>query len=408
MPWRTAPLWGRSLATLAERHPLLARVAAVARIQEWYRALRPGPAMEPRARGEASRALFRKYVREMDARRSAHTGETSESFDEWCACKVQSVWRMRCERTRYVRARFAHYAMAATVVQRAWRACVRAYKSRADVRDHAARVVQNAWLRFSQRRVYHYYRGLVLSRENSDPAVLLRVLNEQDDPALALVARFRLGGHSFPPKIYYKVYTRQNVADINAFAPRNYARERAEGGRRRRQGDDDDWYRRAENNGWRLVAASALSPPDEVEAETASKRQRFPHSALTRRADRERERKERRREWLRKMYVEGKRGESAKTPVADEDGSDWEREADELLEWTARLGVDWDSYHEGWQCQATSRATDSARRTHGGEGVPRGGSAADGAGADSAWDATSSRAASTWCGDTTERDDDYF
>ena len=33
-------------------------------------------------------------------------------------------------------------------------------------------------LRFSQRRVYHYYRGLVLSRENSDPAVLLRVLND--------------------------------------------------------------------------------------------------------------------------------------------------------------------------------------------------------------------------------------
>ena len=37
--------------------------------------------------------------------------------------------------------------------------------------------------------------------------------------------RFRLGGATFPPLIYYKIFTKNPVVDINAFAPRNYAQE---------------------------------------------------------------------------------------------------------------------------------------------------------------------------------------
>ena len=32
--------------------------------------------------------------------------------------------------------------------------------------------------------------------------------------------RFRLGGTSFPPQIYYKIFTRAPLCDVGAFAPR--------------------------------------------------------------------------------------------------------------------------------------------------------------------------------------------
>lgn len=35
--------------------------------------------------------------------------------------------------------------------------------------------------------------------------------------------RFRLGGDTFPPNIYYKVFSKSNVCDLNAFAPRDYS-----------------------------------------------------------------------------------------------------------------------------------------------------------------------------------------
>ena len=38
--------------------------------------------------------------------------------------------------------------------------------------------------------------------------------------------RFRLGGHTFPPSIYFKIYTHRPLCDINAFAPRDYSKEK--------------------------------------------------------------------------------------------------------------------------------------------------------------------------------------
>ena len=42
------------------------------------------------------------------------------------------------------------------------------------------------------------------------------------DAALGSHVRLRLGGYTFPPTIYYKIYTHRSVADIGAFAPRDY------------------------------------------------------------------------------------------------------------------------------------------------------------------------------------------
>ena len=64
---------------------------------------------------------------------------------------------------------------------------------------------------------------------SGDPAFLLRVLapSEADfaDEASGVHVRFRLGGESWPPTIFYKVFTHRNVADIGAFAPRDYSHE---------------------------------------------------------------------------------------------------------------------------------------------------------------------------------------
>ena len=46
------------------------------------------------------------------------------------------------------------------------------------------------------------------------------------DHASGLYVRFRLGGTMFPPLIYYKVFTKTAVTDLNAFAPRHYHSER--------------------------------------------------------------------------------------------------------------------------------------------------------------------------------------
>jgi hypothetical protein len=34
--------------------------------------------------------------------------------------------------------------------------------------------------------------------------------------------RFRLGGATFPPLIFYKIYTHRPVTDMCAFSPRDY------------------------------------------------------------------------------------------------------------------------------------------------------------------------------------------
>lgn len=48
------------------------------------------------------------------------------------------------------------------------------------------------------------------------------------DPAAGLHVRMRLGGSTWPPLVFYRICTHRPVADINAFAPRDYARERQE------------------------------------------------------------------------------------------------------------------------------------------------------------------------------------
>ena len=69
----------------------------------------------------------------------------------------------------------------------------------------------------------------LLSREKGSPAELLRCINFREaqlcDSAAGMHVRFRLGGTTFPPLVFYKIYTHVSVTDINSFCPRDYVRE---------------------------------------------------------------------------------------------------------------------------------------------------------------------------------------
>ena len=63
-------------------------------------------------------------------------------------------------------------------------------------------------------------------RERTSPLLLAQEAELAKDAALGVHIRLRLGGVQFPPNIYYKIFTTRPVADLGAFAPRDYALQR--------------------------------------------------------------------------------------------------------------------------------------------------------------------------------------
>ena len=94
----------------------------------------------------------------------------------------------------------------------------------------AALIIQSCWRSFCSRRIFKYFSDLIRLKLKGAPADLLKsiVPNESSmlDFASGTHVRFRLGGHAFPPSIYFKIYTHRPLCDINAFAPRDYSQER--------------------------------------------------------------------------------------------------------------------------------------------------------------------------------------
>lgn len=102
----------------------------------------------------------------------------------------------------------------------------------------------------SDRLVYFHFRDMLLFRSSGDPVSMLRAINPREASLLdaasgswgswvgaaffartfgftfvsvhlsGLRVRFRLGGTTFPPQVYYKLFTSAPVCDVNAFAPR--------------------------------------------------------------------------------------------------------------------------------------------------------------------------------------------
>ena len=294
-------------------------------------------------------------------------------FSSWCAVRIQSYWRMcRCWR-REVRRKMMMYQIAALTIQNMWRyfwftklrpvvPTVTIKMKAAHDRASAALTIQRKWRSFCARRIFRYFSDLIRFKLKGAPGDLLRhiVPSEADllDKAAGVHVRFRLGGTVFPPNVYFKIYTHRPLCDVNAFAPRDYSKEKVDvlvdpkyrfeksppprkrGPQRRDEGKQnirvgaryigtkvtttvgiDQWYKRDENNPWRPIASQVMSDylaPPWLKDEVARTRrtQPFHFSRLRRQADIDKEKMRRKREWMMKAYT------LAKEATENKDGDD--------------------------------------------------------------------------------------
>ena len=142
-------------------------------------------------------------------------------------------------------------------------------------RNVAARRVQKAWRGYVNRKIFEYVKKVLLNKLSTiNPWKMLKISNPQEcaliESSCNMHVRFRLGGEvdicykTFPPQIYYKIYTNGPICDVNSFAPRNYAKiknkypamsldqYRAVA----KKHPLDGWYKRVDNNGWRAVSSA--------------------------------------------------------------------------------------------------------------------------------------------------------
>ena len=278
------------------------------------------------------------------------------SFRDHCASVIQRAWRAHRARrhSTYIKRRM--YRTAARSLQDWWRAVLKGKEQRRQDQQWAARVIQRAFRAHVDRRIYHFFRHLIRLRTHTSPASLLHALAPGDslvaDPAQGLYVRLRLAGPVWPPVLLYKVYTRTAVVDVGSFAPRDYyedGRRQGKGGRGGGGGEDGGggtdvsrWYVRWENNGWRVVGGPMLLEMGGGEGggggggrvwggadekglsggDGGGKRGgRYHHpNRVVRKVEAERRRKERRVQWLKKMYREGEQGKREEGKGEEGDG----------------------------------------------------------------------------------------
>lgn len=326
-------------------------------------------------------------------------------FHAFTATRIQAWFRTQRLRWAYTLERFPVYHIAALQIQYAWKAhCQRGLLGRPPTpagpppRLRAALGLQAAWRSYTNKRIYRYYRDLISFQDAGDPAMMLRAINPGEagllDASMGAVVRFRLGGMAFPPTIYYKIFTRRAVCDLNAFSPKNYALARCQPRRQSQQQqphqapssrqsvflrvgrslhrakmaqqDTRHWYQRLENNGWRPVTAKVVSEAsaDPVARATAAKPAPVP--TLVRRQDAEKLRRAKKRAWMHKLYAQGLLKEIAvPESEGDDDGASidvdfesdaWETQADDMFQWAAAL--DYDEYVESWRSLGKTAASD--------------------------------------------------
>ncbi|XP_026793880.2 protein MFI [Pangasianodon hypophthalmus] len=250
--------------------------------------------------------------------------------------------------------------------------------------DRAARVIQRTWRKHANIVVFKYFKNLVNFRNQGDPRLLLKYVNPREadilDAASGVYIRFRLGGTSFPPNIYYKIFTHRPIVDMCANSPKDYTHagqkravaQQVHNGVPLVQDDRSGWYHRVENNGWRLLSGKICLHGDPITQDTNCKRIEFHHCKLIRRQDAKRKKKIRKIEWMKKMYDEGalhthtqhrdtavlvENSAKGMTCAVEQTGpgtiTDWE--VDELIEWTSALNFD--EYINEWKIVGTSKSS---------------------------------------------------
>lgn len=324
--------------------------------------------------------------------------------------RIQRCWRRSVRFLKYRRYRL--YTIAIVDIVLWWQ------QRRFLPEKKAVLAFQTAYRRYCDKKVFRYYRDLLSFQNQGDPKEMLRSINPGEvalmDKASGAFVRFRLGGLSFPPTIYYKIFTKTAVCDLGAFAPRTYTGSQApsqeflhtneydqngreavsdaavrvgkkifsakiKGGKPFPEKDgSSEWYMRTDGNGWRSVSAKSLEDArdDPVTATTTTYQLPYHYSKLKRVQNKEAQRKAAKRAWMKKLYSQGlanekdefhrsrstlvRRAAAADRPLKPEDtqflfdfdDDNWEQAAEEMLQWSDNL--DFDEYLDDWRAVATS------------------------------------------------------
>ncbi|KAJ6662298.1 hypothetical protein lerEdw1_012462 [Lerista edwardsae] len=256
------------------------------------------------------------------------------------------------------------------------------YRQEHEKRVKAVTIIQRAWRRWLDLGVFGYYKELIGFRRCGEPCQLMKCIEPREaeflDAAAGVHIRFRLGGLSFPPNIYYKIYTHRPVVDICANSPKDYAKlaaKKARSGKQKKESIDDNcgWYKRIENNGWRLLSVRFWKALDPLTAQDNAEVKKFHVCKVRKKQDAERIRKKRKIKWLKQMYFGEKLQTRTLDPsmtilvqrvmegfcntVADEFvDSVMEWEVDEMLKWTTALN--YEDYVKQWKELGTSNISE--------------------------------------------------
>ncbi|KAJ3184154.1 hypothetical protein HDU87_005000 [Geranomyces variabilis] len=244
------------------------------------------------------------------------------TFPEFAAAYIQALWRMWVVKKNWnnfkLKLSGEHAAADGARKEMLWK--TRKNGVHTTTWGEAALKMQRAWRSYYNRKIYRFHRDLIKFRLRGEPRKLLRFINPKEaelmDASMAIHVRFRLGGTSFPPSIFYKVFIHKRLVDMNAFSPRDYT---AQSSKQILPVDLFDktanpgvpvpfagWYQRVENNGWRPVSDKIYDEESDRVTE-ASRLIAYHHIKLKRRVALEKKKRIRKIEWMRKMYQEGKR-----------------------------------------------------------------------------------------------------
>ncbi|XP_031553124.1 uncharacterized protein C11orf65 homolog [Actinia tenebrosa] len=294
--------------------------------------------------------------------------ENPISFREFCARTIQRWWRKQLQKQRNIKGGYPSAPPPTTngevSPQRTEETPESREESRASTatdRQGAASTIQKAWRKHIDVQVYNYYKDLINFKNRGDPKLMLRCINPREadllDAGAGVHVKFRLAGEKFPPNIYYKIFTHRNIADIGAFAPRDYT-----------AADNKSLPCNIMHNKGVEIKQEMLN------LDLFQKNGQVYVFSMLRKQDLEVKRKQRKIEWMKKMYKQGmlqakgtndpqtqniiKTVAQGMVNAADARGheavEDWE--VDELLEWTN--GLNFDEYLVEWKEYATSAGSE--------------------------------------------------
>ncbi|EAR82342.2 hypothetical protein TTHERM_01193620 (macronuclear) [Tetrahymena thermophila SB210] len=187
----------------------------------------------------------------------------------------------------------------------------------------AASKIQKLWRSYTNRKIYKYYKDIILFKCKGNPSRLLKAINPLEaqllEASTRVHLRFRLGGENFPPNIYYKIFTHGALVDLNSFAPRDYSVIKRgtdekkikyeQYVKNKDQYQNQGWYLRIDNNGWRPISHKVFNKTDYVELFSANKIRYYHYKKEKRDEKVQKKKRLNKLRWIQNMYKNARKEE---------------------------------------------------------------------------------------------------